>query len=102
MAAGPAAESGGGLLYDQADIYVFLDRVDDQVFWIASTDKVAARCRATFSTTPRANLFSFRTRVFGGSIRCDTMRPQECNFATRWHGHPTPPWRSRRSARPTT
>jgi hypothetical protein len=41
MAGGPAVESGGGLLYDQADIYVFLDRVDDQVFWIASTNKAA-------------------------------------------------------------
>ncbi len=41
MAGGPAVESGGGLLYDQAEIYVFLDRVDDQVFWIASTNKAA-------------------------------------------------------------
>ena len=41
MGGGPAAESGGGFLYDQAGIYVFLDRVDDQVFWIASTNKPA-------------------------------------------------------------
>jgi len=39
--AGAPAESGGGLLYDQGSDYVFLDRVDDQVFFIASTDKGA-------------------------------------------------------------
>jgi hypothetical protein len=41
MNAGAPAESGGGLLYDQGSDYVFLDRVDDQVFFIASTDKGA-------------------------------------------------------------
>ena len=41
MNAGSPAESGGGLLYDQGSDYVFLDRVDDQVFFIASTDKGA-------------------------------------------------------------
>lgn len=41
MNAGSPAESGGGLLYDQGTDYVFLDRVDDQVFFIASTDKAA-------------------------------------------------------------
>ena len=41
MNAGAPAESGGGLLYDQGSDYVFLDRVDDQVFLIASTDKSA-------------------------------------------------------------
>jgi hypothetical protein len=41
MNAGSPAESGGGLLYDQGSDYVFLDRVDDQVFFIASTDKSA-------------------------------------------------------------
>jgi hypothetical protein len=41
MNAGSPAESGGGLLYDQGSDYVFLDRVDDQVFLVASTDKGA-------------------------------------------------------------
>jgi hypothetical protein len=41
MNAGSPAESGGGLLYDQGSDYVFLDRVDDQVFFIASTDMSA-------------------------------------------------------------
>jgi hypothetical protein len=41
MGGGPAAESAGGLLYDQADIYAFIDRIDDEVFFIASTDKAA-------------------------------------------------------------
>ena len=41
MNAGLPVESGGGLLYDQGSDYVFLDRVDDQVFFIASTDKSA-------------------------------------------------------------
>ena len=41
MNAGAPTESGGGLLYDQGSDYVFLDRVDDQVFFIASTDKGA-------------------------------------------------------------
>ena len=41
MNAGSPVESGGGLLYEQGSDYVFLDRVEDQVFLIASTDKVA-------------------------------------------------------------
>ncbi len=41
MNAGAPAESGGRLLYDQGSDYVFLDRVDDQVFFIASTDMSA-------------------------------------------------------------
>jgi hypothetical protein len=41
MNAGPAVESGDGLLYDQAKIYVFLDRVADEMFLVASTDKTA-------------------------------------------------------------
>jgi hypothetical protein len=41
MNAGLPVDSGGGLLYDQGSDYVFLDRVDDQVFFIASTDKGA-------------------------------------------------------------
>jgi hypothetical protein len=41
MGAGAAEESGGGLLYRQGDVYVFLDRVDDALYWIVSTDKSA-------------------------------------------------------------
>lgn len=41
MNAGSPVESGGGLLYDQGSDYVFIDRVEDQVFFIASTDKSA-------------------------------------------------------------
>ncbi len=41
MEGGAAVESGGGLLYDQAEIYAFVDRVDDEVFFIASTSKAA-------------------------------------------------------------
>jgi hypothetical protein len=38
MAGGAAVESGGGLLYDQAGKYIFIDRVGDELFFIASTD----------------------------------------------------------------
>jgi hypothetical protein len=41
MKAGAPAESGDGLLYDQAEIYVFIDRVGDELYFIASTDKPA-------------------------------------------------------------
>lgn len=41
MNAGPAVESGGGLLYDSGAIYLFLDRVDDEVFVVAATNPVA-------------------------------------------------------------
>jgi hypothetical protein len=41
MGAGAAVESGGGLLYDQGDLYVFIDRVEDELFFIAATDKTA-------------------------------------------------------------
>ncbi|MEA3501606.1 MAG: hypothetical protein U9R47_02425, partial [Actinomycetota bacterium] len=41
MNAGPAEESGGGLLYRQGSVYVFIDRVDDALYWIVSTDKAA-------------------------------------------------------------
>jgi len=41
MNAGPAEESGGGLLYRQGDVYVFIDRVVDKLYWIVSTDPVA-------------------------------------------------------------
>jgi len=41
MDAGPAEESAGGLLYRQGDVYSFLDRIDDGIYWIASTDKAA-------------------------------------------------------------
>ncbi|MEN8112752.1 MAG: hypothetical protein ABFS21_00065 [Actinomycetota bacterium] len=38
MNAGPAEESGGGLLYRQGDVYTFIDRIDDTLYWIVSTD----------------------------------------------------------------
>jgi len=41
MAGGAAVESGGGLLYDQAGKYIFIDRIEDELFFIASTDKAA-------------------------------------------------------------
>lgn len=43
MAGGTAVESGGGLLYDQAGKYIFIDRVEDELFFIASTDLEAGR-----------------------------------------------------------
>jgi hypothetical protein len=39
MGAGAPAESGGGLLF--SDPYVFIDRVEDELFFIASTDAAA-------------------------------------------------------------
>ncbi len=41
MAGGTAVESGGGQLYDQGDKYIFIDRVGDELFFIAATDKAA-------------------------------------------------------------
>lgn len=41
MDAGSAVESGGGLLYDTNGIYVFIDRVEDELFFVASTDLAA-------------------------------------------------------------
>lgn len=41
MDAGSAVESGGGLLYGGGPTYVFIDRVDDRIFLIASTDAAA-------------------------------------------------------------
>jgi hypothetical protein len=41
MNAGSAVESGGGLLYDEGSTYVFIDRVDEKVFLVASTDAAA-------------------------------------------------------------
>jgi len=41
MNAGPAEESGGGLLYRQGQIYSFIDRVGDALYWIVSTDAAA-------------------------------------------------------------
>lgn len=41
MDAGPAEESGDGLLYRQGNTYSFIDRIDDGIFWIVSTDKSA-------------------------------------------------------------
>ena len=34
-------ESGGGLLYDTNGIYVLIDRVEDELFFVASTDLAA-------------------------------------------------------------
>ena len=41
MDAGPAEESAGGLLYRQGNVYSFIDRIDDGIYWIVSTDKAA-------------------------------------------------------------
>jgi hypothetical protein len=41
MDSGPAEESAGGLLYRQGNIYSFIDRVDEGIYWIVSTDKSA-------------------------------------------------------------
>ena len=41
MDAGPAEESAGGLLYRQGSVYSFIDRIDDGIYWIVSTDKAA-------------------------------------------------------------
>ena len=40
MATGSAVESGGGLLFDD-EVYVFIDRIDDELFFVASTDGIA-------------------------------------------------------------
>ena len=41
MGATGAQESGGGLLFSGGTPYVFIDRIDDQIFYVASTDPVA-------------------------------------------------------------
>ena len=41
MDAGPAEESADGLLYRQGNVYVFIDRIGDGIYWIVSTDKSA-------------------------------------------------------------
>ncbi|GMR03151.1 MAG: hypothetical protein BMS9Abin20_1519 [Acidimicrobiia bacterium] len=41
MEAGDPQESGGGLLFDGSDPYVFIDRVDKRIFFVASTDPAA-------------------------------------------------------------
>ncbi|NHZ71331.1 MAG: hypothetical protein GWP18_06780 [Proteobacteria bacterium] len=41
MGAGDSREAGGGLLFDGGSPYVFIDRVDDVIFFIASTDPAA-------------------------------------------------------------
>ena len=41
MDSGPAEESAGGLLYRQGNVYSFIDRIDDGIYWIVSTDKSA-------------------------------------------------------------
>ncbi len=41
MGASDAQESGGGLLFNGGDPYVFIDRIDDRIFYIASTDASA-------------------------------------------------------------
>ena len=41
MDAGPAEESADGLLYRQGNIYSFIDRIGDGIYWIVSTDKTA-------------------------------------------------------------
>jgi hypothetical protein len=41
MGAGGAVESGGGLLFEGGSPWVFVDRVDDRIFFVASTDAAA-------------------------------------------------------------
>jgi len=41
MDSGPAEESASGLLYRQGNVYSFIDRIDDGIYWIVSTDKSA-------------------------------------------------------------
>ncbi len=41
MGASGGQESGGGLLFDGGDPWVFVDRVDDMVYMVASTDPAA-------------------------------------------------------------
>jgi hypothetical protein len=38
MDAGDSVESGGGLLFSSGQTYVFIDRVEEKVFFVASTD----------------------------------------------------------------
>lgn len=41
MNAGAPQESGGGLLFDGESTYVFIDRVDERIYFVASTDPMA-------------------------------------------------------------
>ncbi len=41
MNAGSSRESGGGLLFEGGSTYVFIDRVDEQIYLVASTDPAA-------------------------------------------------------------
>ena len=41
MDSGPGEESAGGLLYRQGNVYSFIDRIGDGIYWIVSTDKSA-------------------------------------------------------------
>jgi len=41
MNAGSPAESGGGLLFSGGSAYVFIDRVDEKIYFVASTDPAA-------------------------------------------------------------
>ena len=41
MGAGGAVESGGGLLFETGSPWVFIDRVDDRIYFVASTDRAA-------------------------------------------------------------
>jgi hypothetical protein len=41
MDTGESVEDGGGLLFDQGEVYVFVDRVEDELFFIAATDAAA-------------------------------------------------------------
>ena len=38
MNAGESVEDGDGLLFDQGEVYVFIDRIEDEIFFVASTD----------------------------------------------------------------
>ena len=41
MDSGPAEESADGLLYRQGNVYSFIDRIGDGIYWIVSTDTSA-------------------------------------------------------------
>ena len=41
MGAGGAVESGGGLLFESGSPWVFIDRVDDRIYFVAATDPAA-------------------------------------------------------------
>lgn len=41
MGAAGSQESGGGLLFPTGDTWVFIDRIDDQIFFVASTNAAA-------------------------------------------------------------